>query len=101
MYKILCFILFILTFYCCDVKKFCGEPIGKEKEFIDSLNTVYSNQLTVEQVPCYPGYLKATLYYDISDSIIESIDKIVKKRYVEFLVYNKKGKLVKGDTGSM
>ena len=99
------FLFIVYVFFAsCDstVKYICGEPEGKEKAFIDSLNFVYQEQLTFEQVPCYPGYLQATLHKDISSVNLDSVEVVIKKnKYVEFLVYDEKGSLIRGDRGSM
>jgi hypothetical protein len=102
--------LYIFVFMCtltilgCDAmtKKMCGEPEGKEKVFIDSLNVFYTNRLIIKQVPCYPGYIQANLQTDISKEILDTIEGSCREnQWIEFLVYDKDGKLIRGNTGSM
>jgi len=80
----------------------CGEPEGKEKLFIDSINNVYQDQLIVKQVPCYPGYIRADLKTDLSKETLDTIEYSCKhNQWIEFLVYDKNGNLIRGDVGSM
>lgn len=83
-------------------KKMCGEPEGREKVFIDSLNLVYLNRLIIKQVPCYPGYIQANLKTDVSKEILDNIEIACRKyQWIEFLVYDKNGSLIRGNVGSM
>ena len=80
----------------------CGEPEGEQKVFIDSLNVFYANRLVIKQVPCYPGYIQANLKTDITKEILDSIEVACKEnQWAEFLVYDKEGNLIRGNTGSM
>jgi hypothetical protein len=94
--------IFIYTQCNYVTKKMCGEPAGRQKEFIDSLNAVYKDRLTIEEVPCYPGYIQAFLKVDSSQVAFEEFEQAtIKEGYVEFLVYDKDKKLIMGNTGSM
>jgi hypothetical protein len=94
----------VATIISCDTvdKKVCGDPQGQQKKFIDSLNKQHGGQISFEQVPCYPGYLQAHLKVDVPQDLLDSINVVRRQnQWVEFLVYDKKGKLVMGTTGSM
>lgn len=91
----------------CDklTEKICGEPSYKEKTYIDSLNKVYKNKLIFKQVSCYPGYLEALIISDTYN--IQSLNLLRtnlienSNLFVEFLVYDKKRKLIIGSNISM
>ena len=83
-------------------KSICGEPTGKEKSFIDSLNSISINKLTIEHVPCYPGYIQAHLKTKVARETLEDIETAVTMfGYAEFLVYDKDNVLIMGNAGSM
>jgi len=83
-------------------KTVCGEPTGEHKVFIDRMNKEYSDKLTLEQVPCYPGYLQVRCKTGVPDGILDKIESSARKLdWIEMLVYDKDNKLIRGDTGSM
>lgn len=96
--------LFIMPIVSCDylTTKICGEPEGKEKVFIDSINVIYKNRLVIKPVPCYPGYIQANLKADVSNETLDSIQIACRPyQWIEFLVYDKKGNLIRGNVTSM
>jgi hypothetical protein len=101
------FILFLCAFlndtsYSWMVDKFCGEPVGVQKKFIDSLNRKHRMVLIAKQVPCYPGYLEVRCKTDVSEFVLNDIDSTAKNlHWVEVLIYDTRDILIKGDTGSM
>jgi len=103
-------ILFTLTFAatiasCGDTfdKEMCGEPVGKQKEFIDKANLQFKDQFVVRHMPCYASYMRIDLKANYSKTIIDSLEKAYCKQinFAEFLVYDKDGNLVRGHTGSL
>jgi hypothetical protein len=84
-------------------KKMCGEPEGKEKAFLDAVNVKYANRLVIKQIPCYSGYIQTNLKTDVSNAVLDSIEKACKDNQwtLEFIVYDKDGKLIRGNVGSM
>jgi len=97
-------ILFALTLTACNysVDKFCGDAVGHDKIFIDSLNSKFGQIMTLRQMPCYPRFLQADLKTDVSVIILDSINVIRDKNgWVEFFVYDINGKLVRGNPGSL
>lgn|ERR1700741_4274131 len=96
-------LLLLMAFGCGHFDKtVCGEPEGEEKQFIDSLNLVFQNKLIIEQVPCYPGYIQAHLKTSVPNETLDSINAVCRnKNYIEFLVYDKEGNLIRGSIISM
>ena len=103
-------ILFTLTFMvtitsCGNTvdKALCGEPEGKQKEFIDKANLQYKDQFVVRHVSCYTDYMRVDIKANYTKTIIDSLENAYCKQinFVEFLVYDKDGKLIRGNTGSM
>ena len=103
-------ILYTLTiaatlFSCGDSfdKALCGEPEGKQKIFIDSVNKKYKDQLSIRDVPCYSDYMEITLKTNYQKALIDSLENFYSKSVnrAEFHVYDKKGKLIRGNRGSM
>lgn len=94
----------ILIASSCDwaINKFCGEPTGDLKEYIDSINHKYPDKLIMSQVPCYPGYAQVDLLRNLSESTIDSIENNFEKiHFREVLIYDRDNNLIRGNTGSM
>ncbi len=81
----------------------CGEPEGRAKIFIDSVNSVWQNKLLLKQVPCYPGYIQIDLKIKVANNDLDNIENAFSRtvEWAELLVYDKDGKLIRGNTGSM
>jgi hypothetical protein len=102
--KIVVSTLLLWLFASCDWadKVVCGEPTGEHKGFIDRVNQQYAGKLTVEQVPCYPGYLQVNCKTSVADELLDEIASSARKLdWIEMLVYDKNNKLIRGETGSM
>ena len=84
-------------------KAMCGQPEGKQKAFIDSINSKYSDVLTISHVPCYSDYMRVTLKSNYQKTLIDSLENSYSKlvNWAEFHVCDKDGKLIRGNTGSM
>jgi hypothetical protein len=91
------------TFFGCNTDIVCGHPEGKKKAFIDSVNSKFKDNLVIKDVPCYSDYMQLDLKNDYDKNIIDSIEKayIETVNYAEFMVYDKNGKLIRGNIGSM
>ncbi len=103
---LLAIIAFVFGLFMCDttwgIEKFCGEPEGKRKVFIDSLNHVHAKVLVVKEVPCYFGYLEVRCKREVSEKLLDSIGSSAQALgWIEVLVYNTEGFLIRGETGSM
>ena len=96
-------VILLLLLSCDGVNKIvCGEPDGRHKAFIDKINTQHSGTLTVEQVPCYPGYLQVNCKAAVTNELLDEIDASARKLdWIEVLVYDKDNKLIRGNKGSM
>lgn len=103
--KLLCLFLgmIFLFLFSCDstIEKFCGEPKGDEKIFVDALNVKYGGIMLAKPIPCYPGYFQIDLKVEVDSVIINYFDRILRERYVEVLIYDKSKKLIRGNVGSM
>jgi hypothetical protein len=98
----------LITFSMCNCggafdKILCGEPQGRKKIFIDSVNQKWAGKLILKQVPCYPGYIQINLTQDVDNAELSIIESSFGEtvEWAELLVYNKNGKLIRGDKGSM
>lgn len=90
------------TTYNWGIQKLCGEPDGERKLFIDSLNRTHAELLVVKQIPCYYDYLEVRCKTTISEKLLDSIDSSAQTfGWIEVLIYNPKGLLIRGETGSM
>lgn len=88
----------------CDsvTRPFCGELTGARKSYADALNKTYAQRLHVEQIPCYPDYLRVGCLTPVSDPTLDSIDLSARRfGWDEVLVYSQKGELLRGNVGSM
>jgi hypothetical protein len=96
--------VFVCLLTCCNWvdRIVCGEPSGKQKEFIDRINKQYSGKLTIQQVPCYPGYLQVNCSTPITSKELNEIEfEAGHLNWYEILVYDKNNKLIRGNTNSM
>ena len=102
--------MFILLFNSCDwvEKKLCGEPEGELKTFIGTFNEQHSDQIVLKQVACYPGYAQVNLKIDLEIELMDRLESEIlnfrinqKTVFVEVLIYDPKGVLKRGNTGSM
>lgn len=84
-------------------KVMCGEPDGKQKEFIDKTNLQYKDQFVIRHVPCYAAYMQVDIKTYYSKTTIDSLENAYHKQinWAEFLVYDKDGKLIRSSTISM
>jgi len=90
------------TTYTWGIQKLCGELNGERKLFIDSLNQIHAKLIVVTQVPCYYDYLEVQYKTEVSEKVLNSIDSSAQSLgWIEGLVYNSKGLLIRGETGSM
>lgn len=76
---------------------------GAKKTFINSVNTKLQAKLTIEHVPCYYDYMYVYLKDDYDKNLIDSLENVYRQAisFAEFLVYDKSGKRIRGNTGSM
>lgn len=103
-FKYLFFPACLIAFGSCDQidKAVCGQADGKEKLLIDSITLNYKGKLSLKEVDCYPGYMQVNLNGEVGQTTLDSIVAVCKKnRYVEIVIYNHKGDLIQGNTGSM
>ena len=84
-------------------KTLCGEPEGKQKTFIESVNSKFQDKFIIKHVPCYADYMRIDLKTEYDKNLVDSLEKSYTQtvNYAEFLVYDKDGKLIRGSTGSM
>jgi hypothetical protein len=84
-------------------KFMCGEPEGKQKLFIDSINSTYKDELTLRHMPCYNDYMRIDLKTNYDKLLVDSLEQAYERTvwWAEFHVYDKYGKLIRGNTGSM
>ena len=88
----------------CDTltTEICGELSGDHKAYVVRVNYAYKSRLQVQQVPCYPGYLQVKCWSTVSSKTLDSIEVSASTLgWMEVLVYNHQGDLVRGNTGSM
>jgi hypothetical protein len=78
-------------------------PTEQQKTFINSVNPKLQDKLTIEHVPCYYDYMYVYLKGDYDKNLIDSLEKVYRQTisFAEFLVHDKSGKLIRGNTGSM
>ncbi len=78
-------------------------PTTEQQAFMDSVNFKFKDKLTIKYVPTYHDYMYVYLknYYD--KNLIDSIENAYKQTigFVEFLVHDKEGNLIRGSNGSM
>lgn len=81
----------------------CGEPKGRQKIFIDSVNARFGDKLTLTHVPCYGDYIEVHLKSGYEKALIDSLENGYQRSvsWAEFLVYNANGELIRGSKGSM
>lgn len=93
--------IFLAGLSACD-DKICP-PTEKQKIFISSVNSKLNDKLTIEHVPCYSDYIYVYLKTDYDKNLIDSLENAYKQTisFAEFLVHDKSGKLIRGNTGSM
>lgn len=84
-------------------KALCGEPEGEQKNFIESTNKKFQDKFVLKHVACYKDYMRIDLKTDYDKNTVDSLEKAYTQivNYAEFLVYDKDGKLIRGNTGSM
>lgn len=70
---------------------------------MDSVNLKFKDKLTIEHVPTYNSYMYIYLKSDYNKNLIDSLENSYKQTigFVEFLVHDKDGKLIRGTYGSM
>ena len=107
-FTLLAILFLFIGLFMCDttynwgIQKLCGEPDGTRKLFIDSLNRMHAEVFVVKQVPCYYEYLEVKCKTEVSEKVLDSIDSSARTLgWIEVLVYNSKGLLIRGETGSM
>ena len=86
-YLVLGTILIFLSSCDSAINKFCGEPVGYEKIFFDSINDKYGNAMHAQPVPCYPGYFQIDLKVDFDSLTVNYFEKMLKRsKYDEVLI---------------
>lgn len=88
----------------CDTltNEFCGELAGTRRQYVETLNKAYGQQMRVDQVPCYSNYLQIHCRTPVSTITLDSIERTSQLfDWQEVLVYDQIGRLIRGETGSM
>ena len=84
------------------VRTFCGELTGERKGFVEKINAEQRGKLEVTQVPCYSDYLQVHCTEEIPATYWQRFDSLAATLgWIEVLVYDRRGNLIKGNTGSM
>jgi len=97
-------VLVTLVAPACDsaTQQLCGELTGARKSYAAALNMAYAQRLHVEQIPCYPNYLRVACLTQVADTALDSIESSARRfGWDEVLVYDQKGELLRGNVGSM
>mgnify|MGYP001283420036 CR=1 FL=1 len=70
---------------------------------MSSVNLKFEGRLTIKHVPTYNDYMYIYLKSDYDKNLIDSLEKSYKQTigFVEFLVHDKDGKLIRGTYGSL
>lgn len=70
---------------------------------MDSVNLKFKGKLTIKHVPTYDDYMYVYLKSDYDKNLIDSLENAYKQTigFVEFLVHDKNGDLIRGTYGSM
>ena len=78
-------------------------PTTEQKAFMDSVNLKFKEKLTIKHVPTYNDYMYIYLKSDYDKNLVDSLENSYKQTigFVEFLVHDKDGKLIRGTHGSM
>jgi hypothetical protein len=78
-------------------------PTTEQQTFMDSVNLKFKDKLTIKHVPTYDDYMHVYLKNDYNKNLIDSLENAYTQTlgFVEFLVYDKEGKLIRGSYGSM
>src|SRR4051812_23104942 len=95
---ILAAIIFLVGLTSCDS---FAPPATEQKTFMGSVNLKFKDKLTIEHVPTYSDYMNVKLKGDYDKKLIDSLENAYKQTisFVEFLVHDRDGKLIRGSFG--